>query len=81
MRVAKNIELEQLKKHGFKYGTRDKFIYKTKTGTAEARIYVDLLPCNNRNNKLYIESDSHSISDKIINKIYDLTKEGLIEKE
>ena len=67
MKVAKNIKLEQLKTHGFKYGAREKFIYKTKENGLEARIYVDLQPCHNKN--------------KIINKIYDLTKEGLIEKE
>lgn len=53
MRVAKNVELEQLKEFGFKYGTRDKFIYKTKCNGIESSIYVDLLPCNNNNNEIY----------------------------
>lgn len=43
--------------------------------------YIDLLPCNNNNNEIHVECYSHSIPEKILDKLYDLTKAGLIVKE
>ena len=80
LKIRDDVELEELEKFGFKYGTRDKFLYKTKSNGIESRIYIDLLPCNNNNNELKIESQSHTIPNKIIDKLYDLIKANLVEK-
>lgn len=74
LRKSDKAELSEFKKHGFKYGTREKFEYKTKQHGVESRIYIDLLPCNNNNNEIHVESDSHSIPEKILDKLYDLIK-------
>ncbi len=44
VRKSDTAELSELEKFGFKYGTRDKFEYKTKQNGLESRIYIDLLP-------------------------------------
>ncbi len=80
LKIRDDVDLKELEKFGFKYGTRDKIIYKTKSNGIESSIYVDLLPCR-RNNKLIIESSSYTLSDKIANKLYDLIQAGLVEKE
>lgn len=80
LKVKDNVDLKELKKFGFKYGTRDKFLYKTKSNGCEAKIYIDLLPCNNNNNKINIECQSLSVPEKIINTLYDLIQAGLVEK-
>lgn len=80
MRLAKDKKLEELKKFGFKYGTRDRFLYKTKCNGIESKIYIDLLPCHNNNNELKVECPSHSIPKKITDKLYDLIVAGLLEK-
>lgn len=81
VRKSDAAELSELKEFGFKYGTRDKFEYKTKQNGLESRIYIDLLPCNNNNNEIHVECYSHSIPEKILDKLYDLTKANLIVKE
>lgn len=80
LRKVDGVELKEFENFGFKYGTRDKFLYKTKSNGIESRIYIDLLPCNNNNNELKVETSSYRIPDKILEKIYDLTVAGLIEK-
>lgn len=80
LRKKDNVKLEQLEKMGFKYGSREKFIFKTKVNGIESRIYIDLTPCHNNNNELKIESLSHSIPEKIVDKLYDLIKADLVEK-
>lgn len=81
LRKSDKAELSEFKKHGFKYGTREKFEYKTKQHGVKSRIYIDLLPCNNNNNEIHVESDSHSIPEKILDKLYDLIKANLAVKE
>lgn len=80
LKVKDDVELEQLKKFGFKYGTRDRFLYKTKRNSREFIIYIDLLPCHNNNNELKIDCPSYSIPEKITDKLYDLIQAGLVEK-
>ena len=43
-------------------------------------IYIDLLPCHNNNDELKISLESHSIPEKITDKLYDLIQAGLVEK-
>ena len=80
LRKKDEVNLKKLEQYGFKYGTRDKFLYKTKSNGIESRIYIDLLPCNNNNNELKIESTSHTIPSKIVDKLYDLIKADVVEK-
>ena len=80
IRKSDTAELSEFKKYGFKYGTREKFEYKTKQHGTESRIYIDLLPCHNNNNEIKVETYSHSIPEKILDKLYDLTKANLIVK-
>lgn len=80
LRKKDDIELEEFKKFGFKYGAREKFLYKTTSNKVESKIYIDLLPCHNNNNELKIECPSYSIPEKITDKLYDLITAGLIEK-
>jgi len=80
LKIKGGVNLKELEKFGFKYGARDKFLYKTKKDGMESRIYIDLLPCNNNNNELNIECPSHAVSEKIIDKLYDLIKADLVEK-
>lgn len=79
LRKKDNISLDEFKAHGFKYGTRDKFIYKTKTNGQEASIYIDLLPCHNNFNELKTSLESKYIPDKILKKVYELVSAGLVE--
>ena len=81
LRKSNTVELSELKKLGFKYGTREKFEYNTKQHGLESKIYIDLLPCNNNNNEIHIQSESHSIPEKIVDKLYDLIKANLVVKE
>ena len=81
LRKSDTVELSELVKFGFKYGTREKFEYKTKQHGVESKIYIDLLPCNNNHNEIHIESDSHSIPEKIVDKLYDLFQANLVVKE
>lgn len=80
LRKSDEVELEDFKAHGFKYESRGKFEYKTKKNGIESKIYIDLTSCHNNNNELKVETLSYSIPDKILDKLYDLTKAGLIEK-
>ena len=80
LRKRDDVELEDFEKHGFKYGSRDQFIYKTKKNGVESKIYIDFTPCNNNNNEIKVECPSYSIPDKILEKLYDLAVEELIEK-
>lgn len=59
---------------------KDVFLYKTTSNKVASRIYIDLLPCHNNNNELKIECPSHSIPEKITDKLYDLIVLGLVEK-
>lgn len=79
LRLKDNVDYKKLEKFGFKFGVRDKFLYKTKNNGCEAKIYIDLLPCNNKHNKLYIESDSHTLPEKIIIVLFDIVKADLVE--
>ena len=82
LRKADNVSFEEFKPYGFKFGARDKFIYKTKSkNDGESSIYIDLLPCHNNNNELKIKLERHYIPEKIINKLYDLIKAGLVKKD
>ena len=80
LRIKDNVNLKELEKFGFRYGTRNRYIYKTKSNGIESRMYIDLTPCNNNNNQLKIESQSFSLPEKIIDKIYDLTKANIVER-
>lgn len=80
LRKKDDVDIRELEKFEFKYGTRDKFLYKTKTNGVESRIYIDLLPCHNNNNEIKVEIPRHSIPEKIIDKLYDLIKADLVEK-
>ena len=44
LKIRDDIDLKELEKFGFKYGTREKFEYKTKQHGVESKIYIDLLP-------------------------------------
>lgn len=79
LRIKKG-KLEELKNFKFKYGARDKLIFKTKSNGTEAVIYIDLLPCHNNNNELKIQYSSFSMPEKIGDKLYDLIKADLVEK-
>lgn len=81
LRKEDTAELSELKKYGFKYGSREKFEYKTKQHGVESRIYIDLQPCNNNHNEIHVESAACSIPEKILDKLYDLFEAGLIVKE
>lgn len=70
LRKADNATLEDFKPYGFKHGTRDRFIYKTKENGKEASIYMSLLPCNNW--EIKTEIDCRYIPKKILDKLYDL---------
>lgn len=76
LRKANNVSLKDFKPYGFKYGTRDRFIYKTKENGKEASIYMSLLPCNNNNNnnnwEIKTEIDCRYIPKKILDKLYDI---------
>lgn len=80
IRKADNASIKEFEKLGFKYGARDKIIYKTKKDGLEAKIYIDLLPCNNNNNELIVESESRTVPEKILDKLYDLFQAGLVER-
>lgn len=80
LKVKDGVKLEELKSFGFKYGTRDRFLYKTKSNGFESMIYIDLLPCHNNNDELKISLESYSIPEKITDKLYDLIQAGLVEK-
>lgn len=80
LKIKDNVDLKELEKFGFKYGTRDKFLYKTKSNGIESKIYVDLLPCHNNHNELKFECHSFSIPEKVQDKLFDLIQAGLIEK-
>lgn len=80
LRKRDDKSLEDFKKHGFKYGSRDQFIYKTKKNGVESKIYINLIPCHNNNNEIKVECPSYTIPDKILEKLYDLTVAELIEK-
>ena len=64
MLKIKKGKLEELVKFGFKYGAREKLIYKTTSNKMEAKMYIDLQPCHNDNNKLKIEYSSFSMQKK-----------------
>ena len=81
LRKRDDKSLEDFKKHGFKYGSRNQFIYKTKKNGFESKIYIDFTPCHNNNNEIKVECPSYSIPDKILEKIYDLVEAKLIEKK
>lgn len=80
LRKKDDVELEEFENHGFKYGPRNQYIYKTKKNGGESKIYIDFTPCHNNNNEIKVECPSYSIPDKILEKLYDLTVEELIEK-
>lgn len=81
LRKRDDKSLEDFEKHGFKYGSRNRFIYKTKKNGLESKIYIDFTPCYNNNNEIKVECLSYSIPDKILEKIYDLVEAKLIEKK
>lgn len=80
LRKKDEVDMRELEKFGFRYGTRNRYIYKTKSNGIESQMYIDLTPCNNNNNELKIESSSFSLPEKIIDKIYDLSKANIVEK-
>lgn len=80
LRKKDNVSMDEFLKFGFKYGARDKFLYKTKTKGIESSIYIDLTPCHNNNNELKVESLSIAIPEKITDKLYDLINSKLVEK-
>lgn len=79
--TGKKIDLRELENFGFKYGSRDKFIYKTKSNGIESMIYIDLLPCYNNKNEIKVETPSNLIPEKILDKLYDLFQAGLVKKD
>ncbi len=81
LRKNDNADMKELEKYGFKYGTKDKFIFKIKKNGIESRIYIDLLPCNNNNNEIHVESRCYSMPEKVLDKLYDLIKADLVVKE
>lgn len=80
LRKKDNATFEELKEYGFKYGSRDRFLYKTRKGACEYIIYIDLLPCHNNNNEIKFDFYNRQIPEKIINTLYDLIIAGLVEK-
>ena len=80
LRKKDDVSLKDFENFGFKYGTRETFLYKTKSNGMESKIYIDLQPCHNNNNELKVQCPSHIVSEKIIDKLYDLITAGLIEK-
>lgn len=80
LRKRDDKSLKDFEKLGFKYGSREKIIYKTKKNGIESKIYIDFTPCHNNNNEIKVECPSYSIPDKILEKLYDLTVAELIEK-
>ena len=80
LKIKDNVDLKELEKFGFKYGTRDKFLYKTRRAGCEYIIYIDLLPCHNNNNEIKFDFHDRNIPGKIINTLYDLIKADLVEK-
>lgn len=80
LRKKDDVDFKEFEKFGFKYGTRDKFLYKTRRGGCEYIIYIDLLPCHNNNNEIKFDFHDRNIPEKIINTLYDLIIAGLIEK-
>ena len=80
LRKRDEVDMSELEAFGFRYGTRNRYIYKTKSNGIESQIYIDLKPCNNNNNELKIKSSSFSIPEKITDKIYDLIKANIVEK-
>lgn len=80
LRKKDNVDYREFNKFGFKFGTRDRLIYKTTSNKIESAIYIDLLPCHNNNDELKVECPSRHIPEKILNKLYDLVAAGLIEK-
>ncbi len=80
LRKKDNVDYREFKEHGFKFGTRDRPIYKTTSNKIESAIYIDLLPCHNNNDEIKVESPSHSIPTRILDKLHEITTAGLIEK-
>jgi len=81
LRKKDNVDYREFKEHGFKFGTRDRPIYKTTSKTdGDASIYIDLIPCHNNNDEIKIELERRYIPEKIQNKLYDLIQAGLVEK-
>ncbi len=80
LRKRDDVKYEDFKEHGFKFGTRDRLIYKTTSNKIESAIYIDLLPCHNNNDEIKVESPSHSIPTRILDKLHEITTAGLIEK-
>lgn len=80
LRIKNSVDKKELGKFGFKYGTRDRFLYKTRRGACEYIIYIDLLPCHNNNNEIKFDFYDRNVPGKIINTLYDLITAGLVEK-
>lgn len=80
LKIKDNVDLKELENFGFKYGTRNRLLYKTTIYKLESKIYIDLLPCHNNNNELKIECETHFLPEKILDKIYDLIQAGIVEK-
>ena len=80
LRKKDDVSLKEFEKLGFKYGSREQFLFKTKSNGMESKIYIDLQPCHNNNNELKIECPSYTIPEKITDKLYDLIKADLVEK-
>lgn len=81
MLKIKKGEIDKLKEFGFKYGSRERIIYKTKCNGLEAEIYIDLQPCHNNGNELKVNFHSFLMPEKIADKLYDLIKANLVVKE
>ncbi len=80
LKIKDNVDLRELEKFGFKYGAKDKFLYKTTRYGTEHKIYIDLLPCHSNGHEIKIDCPSYSIPKKITDKLYDLITAGLVEK-
>ena len=81
LKLADCVKYEELKRFGFKFGSKDKLIYKTKTHGIESSIYIDLMPCKNESDKLKVDCILNSLPDKIIDKLYELITAGIVVKE
>lgn len=81
LRKRDEVSFKDFEKLGFKYGTRDKFIFKTTKKGLEASIFIDLLPCHNNNNEIYIYCQSNSLPKKIVKVLYELINRNLVEWE
>ena len=79
LKIKDDVDLKKLERFGFKYGTREKFEWKTSIHGSKYKIYLDLLPCRD-SREICFECPSFSIPDKVIDKIYDLISAGLVEK-